>query len=221
VPIGSADVAVDAVTVDGQPASLVLREAQLAALIAGPGKKKIALTAKRPIASDAGVAHFDLPLAVSPINTLTVTVPGPVDIRAFREGTYTRRTETMLPVLSRRAMRRFHGAAPAAGGGGEASLFGRAASASAGGSSLRDDTAHPSSGRPVHKVRSIPGVLLSVTGRHRELRGGCQRCGPSPSTCQPLENRDLVLVYEKDVPDAGGPTPIFSPAVDGAGRAAA
>lgn len=75
VPLGKAESGVLNVTVDGQPASVVMRDNTMFVLLEA-GSKKIEMTMERPVAVDNGTSSFDLPLLPSPIVAVSATLPG-------------------------------------------------------------------------------------------------------------------------------------------------
>ncbi len=75
VPLGKAESGVLNVTVDGQPASVVMRDGTMFVLL-DSGSKKIEMTLERTVVIDNGTSHFDLPLMPSPIVSVSATLPG-------------------------------------------------------------------------------------------------------------------------------------------------
>lgn len=235
VPVAPAEVAVESVTVDGQPASLVLQGKTLSAFVTGGGKKSVQVTIKRLIGRQGGATRFDLPLADWPISTLKLTVPGRVDFTAPSAASVT--TADAIDATTLTASYR---------GGAVAGVAWRArpAAAEAGSRLYGDSETRVSVLRGLMRyqttlrlsieraaatsvdVRIDPkAVLLSAQGRdvagHQEAPGDANATGKlvTISFAGPMTGSQTIeLVYEKDVAEAGGAEAIVAPVVAGARR---
>jgi len=233
VPVAAGGVAVESVTLDGQPASLVLQGQMLAALVSGAGRKAMHIELKRPVATDDGVPRFDLPLADWPISTVKVTVPGAVQITAGNAASAASANADGATTLTAT----FRGGAVAAVSWRPRLVQAEAAPARVYAQtqtrvSIRRGSMRYQSAVELEVERgAIPNariaidpkaVLLSVSGKNIASyaeQADAQGRAVIVTFSRPIEGSQLVdLSFQKDLPEAGGAADVIAARVEGARR---
>ncbi|QOV88873.1 hypothetical protein [Humisphaera borealis] len=234
LPVAPADVAVESVTVDGQPAALVMQGKTLSAFVTGGGRKSLRVTLTRPIVSQDGSPRFDLPLADWPISNVKFSVPGSVEITASGAASAISAEAGGTTTLTAT----YRGGAVAA-----IAWKPRAAQADVAAARIYGDSETRISVRrglvryqtaihlnvergtiPALKLTLDPkAVVLSVGGKdvagYQEAAAAAAGKPVTINFARPIGGKqDIELVYEKDVAEAGGAERFVAPAIDGARR---
>jgi hypothetical protein len=232
VPLGPADAGVESAMVDGQPAPLVVRDGQLLAMLNGGGQKSLALRLRRPLLAGGGASRVVVPFPPSSaVNEVDLTLPGrdlavdtPDGVIASTqpgENNTTRVVATFRGMSSGVISWR-----PRAELAGEARINADSQTRVV----LRRGTLryHTTLKLAIERgsaasvaVKIDPQAVLVSAGGKDYARVQEQAAADSRTLtitfAQPAQGeRTLELVYEKDLPDAGGTVPLVPPAVVGA-----